>query len=161
MSLALEWKIISDPRLGEERRLREERRRREQALRKERERARRSKLLFAAFTVVAGLVSGILLAAIVLHVGVVQNEVRLREARREIELERRRQDALRLEIASLESPGRIEGEAAGRLGMVQMEKVEYLETPAYRVAVERRIREREEAVSQVQAMAEDPGEGGM
>ncbi len=161
MSLALEWKCLSDPALGEERRRLEERRRREEAVRKEMERARRSRLIFTAFLAVALLASGILLLTVVLHVGVVQNEVRLRESQREIELERRRQDALRLEIASLESPGRIEREAVSRLGMVHVERAEYLQTPAYRAAVERKLREREAAVPEVQARVDGPEEGGI
>ncbi len=161
MSLAMEWKCLSDPRLGEERRRREERQRREEALRKEMERARRSRIVFTAFLAVALVASGILLLTVVLNVGVAQNEVRLRESQREIELERRRQDAVRLEIASLESPARVEKEAVNRLGMVRVEAAEYIQTPAYRAAAERKALEREVPVPEAQARADGREEGGI
>ncbi len=159
MSLALDWKCLSDPALREERQRLERRRSREKAVRKEMERARRSRLVFSSFLAVALLACGMLLLTVVLHVGVMQNEVRLRESQRQIELERRRQDAVRLEIASLESPGRIEREAALRLGMVRAERAEYLQTPAYRAALERMRREREAALPEAQARAEGMEEG--
>lgn len=161
MSLALEWKCLSDPRLGEERRRLEERRRREEAVRKELERARRSRIVFAAFLAVAVATSGILLLTVVLNVCVAQNEVRLRESQREIELERRRQDAVRLEIASLESPARVEKEAVSRLGMVRAAEAEYLQTPAYRAAAERKALEREVPVPEAQARVEGREGGGI
>jgi cell division protein FtsB len=130
-------------------------------VRKELERARRSRLVFTAFLAVAILISGLLLLTVFLHVGVAQNEERLREASKEIELERRRQDALRTEIAALESPGRVEKEAVNRLGMVRVDRAEYLQTPAYRAALERKLREREEALPEAQARAEGREEGGI
>lgn len=157
MSLALEWKSLSSPDLREEKRRQEEKRRREILRRKQMEKARRSRLVFSAFLVVACVMSGILLLSICMHVAVVQNEVRMREAQRQIELERRRQDALRLEIASLESPARIEKEAARKLGMIPVERAEYLETPAFQAARQGG----QEGIAEAQARAEKPGEGGI
>lgn len=134
MSLALEWKSLSSPALQEERRRLEAERRQEELRRRQLERARRSRLVFCAFLAVVSLVSGILFLSIFLQVMTAQNEVRTREASRQVELQRRQQDVLRTEISALESPGRVERAAVEKLGMVQAERAEYLETPAYRAA---------------------------
>ncbi len=136
MSLALDWKSISYPGYREDARRREEMRQAEKWRRKQAEKARRMRLLFFSFLVVTLLVSGILLLSIWLHVTVVQCEVRMREVERQIELERRSQDAARTEISSLESPGRIEKLAVEDLHMVPATQADYLETEAFKAARE-------------------------
>ncbi|MBC7248177.1 MAG: hypothetical protein H5T73_10440 [Actinobacteria bacterium] len=156
MSLAHEWKSLSYPEHGEEARRREEKRRAEQLRRKNKERARRMRLLFCSFLAVALLMCGILMLCIFLHVKVAQNEISTREAERQIELERRRQDAARAEISSLESPGRIEREAVEKLHMVQASTADYLETAAYRAAAEKG----DGGIPGAHAMAGDTAQGG-
>lgn len=156
MSLAYEWKSLSSPRYGEEARRREEKQRAEQLRRKNKEKARRTRLLFCSFLAVALLVCGILLLSVFLHVVVAQNEIKTREAERQIELERRKQDAARADISSLESPGRIEREAVEKLRMVQATRTEYLETEAYRSA----MLKAGEGIPGAQAMAGDATQGG-
>ncbi|MBN2025394.1 MAG: hypothetical protein JW854_01340 [Actinobacteria bacterium] len=145
MSLALEWK-------GKEYTAREEkhRGRMEQAARARKcaEDRRRMRLVFICFICVAAFVSGLFILSICLHVVVVQNEIKVREVEEQIKLERRQQEAMRVEIASLESPARIESIAVEKLMMVQVTQTEYLETPAYRFA-------------QQQQMEKSAGEEGM
>ena len=130
MSLALEWKHLE----------REERREEAPRPRKDAERSRRPavrrgpRLVFACFACVAAFVCGLLLLSVFLHVMLVQDEVRTRELEKRIELEKRRQEALRVEIASLEAPSRIEHLAVEELKMEQVAGAEYLETPAFRAA---------------------------
>ncbi len=157
MSLALEWKSLSSPALREETRRLEAERRREELRRRQLEKARRSRLVFAAFMLVVALVSGILFLSIFLQVMTAQNEMRTREASRQVELERRRQDVLRTEISALESPGRVEKTAAEKLGMVLADRAEYLEAPAYRAA---RLKG-EESLPEAQARAEEAKKEGM
>jgi cell division protein FtsL len=94
--------------------------------------SRRNRLLFCGFLLSALIVSGILIFCVFLHVMVVQNELRTRELERQIELERRQQEDMRTEIASLESPGRIEKIAAERLNMAQVTRVDYLWSPSFK-----------------------------
>ncbi|MEW6552873.1 MAG: hypothetical protein AB1384_01120 [Actinomycetota bacterium] len=141
MSLALEWKEHSYPareRTEDRARNGEELHRRKCA-----RESRRLRLTFICFVSVAAFVSALLILIICLHVMVVQNEMKVNEVEREIELERRKHEAMRVEIASLESPARIESAAVGQLGMVQVAQVEYLETPSYRTAMETRQRQDE------------------
>jgi cell division protein FtsB len=139
MSLALEWKEHSYP--ARERvdsgACRSEELRRRKCARE----SRRMRLTFICFVSVAAFVSGLFILIICLHVMVVQNEMKANEVEKQIELERRQHEAMRVEIASLESPALIESVAVGQLGMVQMAKAEYLETPAYRTAMETRRNE--------------------
>ena len=136
MSLALEWKEHSHPvreRTGDDFRLDEESHRRKCA-----RESRRMRLTFICFVSVAAFVSGLFIIIICLHVMVVQNEMRTSEVERQIELERRQHETMRLEIASLESPARIENVAVGQMGMVPVAQAEYLETPRYRTAMQPR-----------------------
>ena len=96
--------------------------------------SRKARLVFTCFTAIAAGVCAILIFSVFLHVSVVQNEVRAEEVRDLIELERRQQEQLRVEIAALESPSRIEEIAAEIMGMVQSLQAEYVETPAYQAA---------------------------
>lgn len=139
MSLALEWREHSYPdreRVESGARTGEELQRRKCA-----RESRRMRLTFICFVSVAAFVSGLFILIICLHVMVVQNEMKASDVERQIELERRQHEAMRLEIASLESPARIEGVAVGQLGMVQVAQAEYLETPSYRTAMELRQKE--------------------
>lgn len=132
MSLALEWKEQAHPASE-----REERRDLAAEVKRERKSARekrRLRLTFLCFLCVAAFVSGLLILTICLHVMVVQNDLKVREIEREIELERRKHEAMRVEIASLESPSRIESIAVDELKMVQVAQAEYLETASYQAA---------------------------
>lgn len=151
MSLALDWKASSarsgilEPRRRPEPRHKEARPRRAEEKqrvaagescrrRNNLEHSRKMRLIFCCFIAVAAAFSGLLIISVCLHVSVVQNEIKARETERLIDLERRRQEELRVEIAALESPARIEDIAAGNLGMVQCTLAEYVETPAYQFA---------------------------
>ena len=131
MSLALEWKQEAYGR-GEAPGLPRGDAAREEALRARasRARTRRHRLIFSCFCAVALAVSGLLIISVFLQVSVAQNELRTRELEREIELEMRRQEEVRAQIAALESPGRIEKLAVEELKMVQVAQMEYLKTPA-------------------------------
>jgi len=131
MSLALEWKEQTYPADGDRMRNRDAEVMRERKCVKEK---RRMRLTFFCFLCVAVFVSGLFILTICLHVVVVQNEIKVHEVEKQIELERRQHEAMRVEIASLESPARIESMALGRLGMVQVTQTEYLETSAYQAA---------------------------
>lgn len=153
MSLAVEWRYPSEAAEREARpRPREaaERPRRGEAER------RRTRLVFACFSCVAAFVCGLLLLSVFLHVMVVQDEVRTRELERRIELERRRQESLRVEIASLEAPRRIERIAVEELKMERVSGAVYLETPAFRAA--RKDGGRSEGVGE--GMVSDASSGG-
>jgi len=139
MSLALEWKEQTYP--ARERGESGARAGEESHQRKCARESRRMRLTFICFVSVAAFVSGLFILIICLHVMVVQNEMKASEVERQIELERRQQEAMRLEIASLESPALIENVAVGQLGMVQVAQAEYLETPSYRAASELRQKE--------------------
>lgn len=152
MSLALEWKDTTAPASREKKRGRdaEELRRRARAAD-----GRRLRLTFLCFIGVAAFVCALFILTICLHVMVVQNEIRVREVERQIELERRQHEAMRVEIASLESPARIEKLAVERLNMVQVVQAEYLETPAYQAA---KLQE-EEGQSDKEGMVSDATQG--
>ena len=154
MSLALEWKGSAYPARGREGRAREKEDHRGHG---SPERTRRVRLTFICFVCVAAAVSGLLILTICLHVAVVQNEMRVREVERQIDLERRQQEGIRVEIASLESPARIEKIAVEAMKMVQSLQAEYLETPAYQAA---RQQEREKRLSHEEGMVSDAGPGG-
>ncbi len=130
MSLALEWRSTADPAPREE----SPRARPAERPRRGAEDGRRVRIVFVCFSCVAAFVCGLLLLSVILHVMVVQNEMRARELEKRIELEKRDQEALRLEIASLEAPARVERIAVEELRMEQVARVEYLETPAFRAA---------------------------
>jgi cell division protein FtsL len=139
MSLALEWKERGyTARERPERRARDDEEMRRRKCARE---SRRMRLTFMCFVGVAAFVSALLILIVCLHVMVVQNEMKANEVEKEIELERRKHEAMRLEIASLESPARIESVAVEQLGMVRMAQAEYLETPSYKTAMETRQRE--------------------
>jgi cell division protein FtsL len=153
MSLALEWK-------GQEYTAREEKRRgRIEHVAQERkcaEERRRMRLVFICFICVAAFVSGLFILSICLHVVVVQNEMKVREVEKQIDLERRQQEAMRVEIASLESPARIESIAVEQLKMIPITQAEYLETPAYRTA---KLQE-QEGLTGEEGMVSDATQGG-
>jgi cell division protein FtsL len=154
MSLALEWKDSTHhARVGERRRPEAEEVRRRKRAKEE----RKLRLTFTCFVLVALFISSLLILSICLHVMVVQNEMRVNEIEREIELERRQQEAARLEIASLESPARIEKMAVEQLNMVQMTLAEYLETPAYQAA---RLNDQNDLTNE-EAMVSDTNQGGL
>lgn len=153
MSLALEWKGIA-AREGCEREAGETRK--AAAAVRDRQRSRRTRLVFTCFLAVAVAVSGLLIFSVCLHVSVVQNEMKIREIERQIELERRLQESLRAEIATLESPARVEDIAVNVMHMVQATLAEYLETPAYQAARDRES----EPFSEEEAMVSDAERGG-
>ena len=145
MSLAMEWKGSSPARglrkpvrKPERQPARDQKplRRVEEAhtRRKKVQGSRKARLIFTCFVAIAAGVCAILIFSIFLHVSVVQNEVKAEEVKDLIELERRQQEKLRVEIAALESPARIEEIAANIMGMVQSLQAEYVETPAYQAA---------------------------
>lgn len=143
MSLAMEWKG-SSPARGLRKPVRKQEQvrgekplGRDDAARHKRKRAqssRKARLIFTCFTAIAAAVCAVLIFSVFLHVSVVQNEVKAEEVKELIELERRQQEQLRVEIAALESPARIEEIAAKIMGMVQSIHAEYVETPAYQAA---------------------------
>jgi cell division protein FtsL len=143
MSLAMEWKGSSPTRgvlepASRRKTLKDEKPlRREQEAHHRRKRvqsSRKARLVFTCFTAIAAAICAILIFSVFLHVSVVQNEVKAQEVEDLIELERRQQEQLRVEIAALESPARIEEIAARIMGMVQSIQAEYVETPAYQAA---------------------------
>lgn len=154
MSLALEWKEEDHNSARVEKR-----RGRIEEVARERSRAddrRRMRMIFFRFICVAIFVSGLFILSICLHVMVVQNEMEIREIEEQTDLERRRQEALRVEVASLESPARIEKIAVEQLRMVPVTHTEYLETPAYRIA---KLQEQEKSTSE-EGMVSDAAQGG-
>jgi cell division protein FtsL len=155
MSLALEWKGQAHPahRRGDSRARETE----ESRVRKSERERRRMRLTFLCFISVAAFISGLLILIICLHVMVVQNEIQVREVERQIELEKRQHEAMRVEIASLESPARIENMAVEQLKMVQVAQAEYLETTAYQAA---KLQE-QEGVSDKEAVVSDATQGGL
>ncbi len=134
-------------RYGENRQLKEKE---AQGARKTVQRSRRHRLMFFCFLAVALIVSGLFILSVFLQVAVAQNEIKVRDMERQIELERRHQEEMRVEIASLESPSRIEELAAKDLVMVQVSQAEYLETPAFQAArtlQQEKLKNNEEMVS--------------
>ena len=154
MSLALEWKGLPPPSHGGEKRGRQNE---INSRRKSAAETRRLRLTFICFVCVAAFISGLLILTICLHVMVVQNEMKIRELEEQTELERRQQEAVRVDVASLESPARIEKVAVQDLGMVQVALAEYLETPAYQAA---RSQENE-GLSSKEEMVSDVAQGGL
>jgi len=154
MSLALEWREQQSP-VNERERNRVPAAEESRIRKRERER-RRMRLTFLCFVSVAAFVSALFILIICLHVVVVQNEIEAREVEKRIELERRQHEAMRLEIASLESPARIEGMAVGQLGMVRVAQAEYLETPSYQAA---RIQEQQHGSSEEGMVSEATQKG--
>ena len=99
MSLALEWKGLPSPSHGGEKRGRQNE---VNSRRKSVAETRRLRLTFICFICVAAFISGLLILTICLHVMVVQNEMKIRDLEEQTELERRQQEAVRVEVASLE-----------------------------------------------------------
>ena len=153
MSLALEWKDPANPVRREESRGRDAEELRRRACAAD---GRKLRLTFLCFIGVAAFVCGLFILIICLHVMVVQNEIQVREVERQIEQERRQHEAMRVEIASLESPARIEKMAVEQLRMVQVTQAEYLETPAYQAA---KLQE-QERLSNKEGMVSDATQGG-
>lgn len=155
MSLALEWKgTPCPPSRGEERRGREREHSRARRCAADK---RRMLLTFICFICVAVFISGLLILSVFLHVVVVQNEMKIQEVEEQTELERRRQEAVRVEVASMESPARIEQIAVEQLKMVQVALAEYLETPEYQAA---RLQE-QDGLSSKEEMVSDAARGGL
>lgn len=84
-------------------------------------RGRRSPLLAAAIVAVLAL-----FGVVVCHALLVPGQVRLDGVEVAVTEQQARYQALRLEVAELEAPGRIVAEAQGRLGMVSPETITYL-----------------------------------
>jgi cell division protein FtsL len=87
------------------------------------DRRQRTRLAFVA--------TGLLLVAslfgvVICHAMLVTGQGRLDALEREVVEEQTRYQALRLEVAELEAPGRIVAEAQGRLGMVDPPEITYL-----------------------------------
>jgi len=164
MSLAMEWKGSSPKRgivkpASRRKTVKDEKPlRREEAhhKRKKVQSSRKARLVFTCFTAIAAAICAILIFSVFLHVSVVQNEVKAQEVEDLIELERRQQEQLRVEIAALESPARIEEIAARIMGMVQSIQAEYVETPAYQAA---KIKG-QEGFMQEEAVVSDAANGG-
>lgn len=72
------------------------------------------------------LVIGSLFAVVICHAMLVTGQGRLDRLEQQVTEEQTRYQALRLEVAELEAPGRIVAEAQGRLGMVSPEHITYL-----------------------------------
>lgn len=72
------------------------------------------------------LVIGSLFAVVICHAMLVTGQGRLDGLEQQVTEEQTRYQALRLEVAELEAPGRIVAEAQGRLGMVSPENITYL-----------------------------------
>ena len=154
MSLALEWKEQTYPARGDRNHAREAEVAHERKCASDR---RRMRLTFFCFICVAAFVSGLFILAICLHVVMVQNEIKVHEVEKQIELERRQHETMRVEIASLESPARIESMALEQLKMVQVTQTEYLETSAYQAA---KLQE-QEGLSNEEGMVSDATQGGL
>lgn len=153
MPLAAEWKkapaqLHVDPR--------HETQKRAQKARKSARASMRHRIIFVCFIGIAVMISGLLTFSVFLRVMVAQNEIRAREVERQIELERRQQESLRLEIAGLESPARIERIAVESLRMTRVPWAEYVQTSAYKAA---RSSERER-LSDTEATANAAAQGG-
>ncbi len=154
MSLALEWKGQEHNTAPQEKRYgRIDAGAREYGCADDQHRMRK---VFVCFICVAAFVSGLFMFSICLHVIMVQNEMKVREIEKQIDLERRQQEAMRVEVASLESPARIEKIAVEQLNMVPVTHTEYLETPAYRTA---KLQEQERRTSE-EGMVSDAAQRG-
>jgi cell division protein FtsL len=159
MSLAAQRKDLPHHADWESRRHGENRQLKEKELHNARnsaQRSRRHRLMFFCFLAVALTVSGLFILSVFLQVAVAQNEMKARDMERQIELERRHQEEMRVEIAGLESPSRIELLAAKELDMVQVSQAEYLQTPAFQAA---QIRQ-QERLEDKEGMVSDASGGG-
>jgi cell division protein FtsL len=97
-------------------------------------RRRRAIALLMAFGVLAG---GLLFSVVVAHVAITQNQFRLERLEARALDEQAQYERLRLQVAEMESPGRVVAEAQQRLGMVQPHEVTYLSpdpTPTFAAA---------------------------
>ena len=72
------------------------------------------------------LVIGSLFGVVICHAMLVTGQGRLDRLEQQVTEEQVRYQAMRLEVAELEAPGRIVAEAQGRLGMVSPEHITYL-----------------------------------
>jgi cell division protein FtsL len=159
MSLAAEWRGAPGQPARQPRRPDLRRKESKSQVQKERQRAqasRQRKLLFTCFISIAALISAILIFSVFLRVMIAQNEVRVREVEKQIELEKRQQEGIKVEIAGLESPSRIEKIAVDKLQMTRVPWAAYVQTPAYKDA---RSSERQK-LSDKEAAAGDATQGG-
>jgi cell division protein FtsL len=139
MSLAAEWKgapgrLERDPSGPLRDPHRRESERRVPAERKNAQASRRRKLVFVCFISVAAFICGILILSVFMHVMVAQNEVKLRQVQQQIDGEKRQQEAIKLDIATLESPARIEKIAIEKFQMIRVPLAAYVQTEAYKAA---------------------------
>jgi cell division protein FtsL len=91
-------------------------------LREARRRVRARRLVIAAVAFVAISLFGVVIA----HVLLMQGQFQLEAMQREAAAQQAEYDRLRLQVAELESPGRIVATAQERLGMVAPPKITYL-----------------------------------
>lgn len=154
MSLAAEWKRAPGQ---PERNPHQESERRAQNARKNAQASRRRKLVFVCFITIAAVASGILIFSVFLRVMVAQDEVKVRTLEKQVELEKRQQESIKLEIASLESPARIEKIAVENLQMTRVPWAEYVQTAAYRAE---RLGERQQRLSDKETAAGEAAQGG-
>ncbi|OFW59597.1 MAG: hypothetical protein A2W01_12285 [Candidatus Solincola sediminis] len=150
MSLAAEWKRApAQP----ERTPGQEKERQAQKVRKNAQASRRRKLAFTCFISIAAVVCGILIFSVFLRVMAAQDEVKIREVEKQIELEKRQQESIKLEIAGLESPARIEKIAVDNLQMTRVPWAAYVRTAAYkaqRLGEQQRLSDKEAAAGSTQ-----------
>ncbi len=78
----------------------------------------RTRRVYLAFLLVLFLLSALLFLVAALNVTISQKGYRLRQLEEEIHREKKAQESLRLEVAKLESPARIERIARQNLGMI-------------------------------------------
>lgn len=97
-----------------------------------RSRRRRARLAASAL---AALAATVVFGLVAFQVVLSEGQVRLEQLRRRAAAEQERYDRLRLEVAELESPGRVIAMAQQRLGMVAPPGVTYLSPSGAEVAV--------------------------
>ncbi len=78
----------------------------------------RAKRVFLAFLLVLLALSALLFLIVALNISISQKGYCLRQLEEQIQEERKAQESLRLEVAKLESPARIEKIARNNLGMI-------------------------------------------
>jgi cell division protein FtsL len=142
MSLAAEWK--GSP--GQPARdAGKEVDRHKQKARKQARASIRRKRIFVCLMATAALLAALFIGSVFLRVMTAQNEVRLRDVQAQMDLEKRQQESLRVQIAGLESPARIEKVAVNTLHMVRVPWAVYVQTDAYKSArlSERQVSNRE------------------
>lgn len=88
--------------------------------------ARRRRLVRRGAALAAGVVALCLFGVVVAHVVLTQNQFRLDQLREQSSDGQAEYDRLRLQVAELESPGRIVATAQQRLGMVTPTTITYL-----------------------------------